>query len=274
MGLIGIALSWHRIIPGAMCGTGVLQAMGIAGPRAMLFWGITLTLLYAWAVMDGLDRRHPLFARIPSCARLLITAAPFLALALVYSWQSLMRIDSSAPVSCCAAVYDLVLGSASESRLMAALPPTALWSSLIGSIILPIAVLRSSPPHPGRRAGAPVAALAIVWCVLAAMAVKYVWSAYYYQVLSHPCPWCLFLADHGGAGFLIFACLAVVTLEAVAFWVSDHTCHAYPVLAEPARHRRRTAARRITASIIAFTLLSVGPALAWRLRTGAWIDGS
>ena len=277
MGLIGIALSWHRIIPGAMCGTGVLQAMGIAGPRAMLFWWATIALLFGWTVMDGLDRRHPRGVAVPVCARLLVTAAPFLVLALVYSWQSLMRIDSTPPVSCCAAVYDRILGNASESRIMAALPPAVLWGSLIGSIILPIAALtssRSSRPGPERRAGTPVFALATLWCVLAATAVKTVWSSYYYEVLSHPCPWCLFLADHHGVGFFIFACLAVVSLEAVAFWAADHTRHRYPVLAEPAGRRRRTAARRIAAGIIAFTLLTVGPALVWRLRTGAWINGS
>ena len=40
------------------------------------------------------------------------------------------------------------------------------------------------------------AILGIVWGIATTVAVKQVWSAYYYQVLSHPCPWCLFLPDY------------------------------------------------------------------------------
>jgi hypothetical protein len=59
LGLVGIAVAWHRMVPGAMCGTGVLQAMGTDGSRAMIFWGVTLTILYGWRVLDGLDSQSP-----------------------------------------------------------------------------------------------------------------------------------------------------------------------------------------------------------------------
>jgi hypothetical protein len=54
--------------------------------------------------------------------------------------------------------------------------------------------------HPERGSGAMRCAVAILWSIGATTAsVKQVWSAYYYQVLSHPCPWCLFLPDYYGA---------------------------------------------------------------------------
>lgn len=274
MGLAGIALVWHRIVPGAMCGTGVLQAMGISGRRAMLFWGLTLSLLYGWQVLDRLDRHHPQGALIPAGARLLITATPFLTLALFYSWQALMRVETAPPVSCCAAVYDQVLSNASGSAIMSRITFASLWGSLIGSVVLPVAALWAAMRVPHRGPGMLIAAMAIGWSVLSALTVKHVWSAYYYQVLSHPCPWCLFLPDYHGTGFFIFACLAVVSFEGVAFWAADHTRRRYPVLAAPADGRCRRAALRIVAAIIGFMLLTVGPALAWRLHTGVWMDGS
>jgi hypothetical protein len=100
-----------------------------------------------------------------------------------------------------------------------------------------------------------------------------VWSAYYYQVLSHPCPWCLFLPDYYGAGFLIFGCMAVVVMESIALWLADRTRRRYPVLADPATKRIRRSAWHID-SLIGFTILTAGPAIAWRLRTGVWLDGS
>lgn len=274
IGLAGVALAWHRIIPGAMCGTGVLQAMGIGGHRAMLFWGLAVILIYGWQAMDRLDNHHPQGLLILDGARLLMTAAPFLALALFYSWQALMRIDSAPPVSCCAAVYDRVLGTAADAAIMVSLASATSWSTLLGSILLPVAVLWPAHRTASRVAGAPVAAMAVGWSVLAAISVKHVWSAYYYQVLSHPCPWCLFLPDHHGAGFFIFACLATVSLEGVVFWVADHTRRRYPPLADPAGHRRRQAALRIVAAVVGFILLTVGPALAWRLHTGVWLSGA
>jgi general secretion pathway protein D len=56
---VAIAMAWHRLIPGAMCGTGVLQAMGANGYRAIVFWCITLALLFCWWVLDDLDQPVP-----------------------------------------------------------------------------------------------------------------------------------------------------------------------------------------------------------------------
>lgn len=272
MGLAGVAVFWHRIVPGAMCGTGVLQAMGLSGNRAMLFWAVTLTILYGWRVLDRLDSHHPQGLLIPAAARLIITAAPFLTLALFYSWQAVMRIDSAPPVSCCAAVYDQVLGGPSGA-VRAWLTAGALWGSLLGSVVLPVAAILTSRLR-NRGSGALITAMAIAWAVGSAVAVKQVWSAYYYQVLSHPCPWCLFLPDYHGVGFLIFGCLTAAVMEGVAFWVAHDSSRRYPILSAPANRRLRRAAWRILAAIIGYTLLTAGPAIAWRLRTGVWMDGS
>ncbi|MGA6926302.1 MAG: hypothetical protein WBY88_11515, partial [Desulfosarcina sp.] len=80
-GLAGIAVAWHRSIPGAMCGTGVLQALGTDGSRAMIFWGASLTLLYAWRVLDRLDGQNPASVLTRDNARVIVSAAPFLTLA-------------------------------------------------------------------------------------------------------------------------------------------------------------------------------------------------
>jgi hypothetical protein len=273
MGLFGVAVIWHRSVPGAMCGTGVLQAMGEGGRRAMLFWAASLIILYGWRVLDRLDSHHPQGLLIPAGARLMITAAPFLTLALFYSWQALMRIDTAPPVSCCAAVYDQVLNAASDRTFKKWLTTSASWFSIMGGIALPAAAILT-PRFRNRGAGALIIALAVTWAAGSTIAVKQVWSAYYYQVLSHPCPWCLFLPDYHGAGYLIFGCLAVAVMESTALSIAHRTRDRHPVLAGAAERRCRQAAWRILASVVAFMLLTVGPAIAWRLRTGFWIDGS
>ena len=106
------------------------------------------------------------------------------------------------------------------------------------------------------------------------VAVIQVWSAYYYQVLSHPCPWCLYLPDYYGAGFIIFGCMAAVVMESIALWLAEHTRGRHPVLTNPAGKRILRSAWRIAIILVVFTVLTAGPAIAWRLRTGTWLDGS
>ncbi len=272
LGLLGIARVWHRLVPGAMCGTGVLQAMGTGGGRALFFWAAALLLLYAWRVLERLDGTDPQAPLAATGARLLITAAPFLALALASAGTALTHVGATGPVSCCAVVYDRVLNGTDGGWSMDRLVMPALWISLAGGAAL---VVTATAKHraPDSRWGIMPVAIAAVWAMASLPAVNHVWSAYYYQVLSHPCPWCLFLPDYHGAGFLIFGCLAAGMLESAALSVADGVRTRHPRLAWAARRRIRQAARRILIAVVGFTLLTVGPAILWRLRTGVWLTG-
>lgn len=272
LGLVGIAVVWHRMVPGAMCGTGVLQAMGTDGSRAMIFWGITLIILYVWRSHDRLERCNPEGRLTQAGARLMISAAPFFVLAVFFSWQALMRIENVPPVSCCAAVYDQVLNDPPGSAAMKRFAAISLWGSLAGSAAL-LVLAGLNIRFPDRRSGALGCLIAFLWAIGATVSIKQIWSSYYYQVLSHPCPWCLFLPDYYGAGFFIFGCMAVVVLESVVLWLVDRTRGRHPALADPAGKRIRRSAWRIAMALVGFTILTVGPAIAWRLRTGVWLDG-
>lgn len=267
LGLIGIAVVWHHGVPGAMCGTGVLQAMGRPGSRALMFWGAALLILYGWRVLDRLDRHQPQGMLIRTSARVMLLAAPFLALAVFCTWLAVMRVATVPAVSCCAAIYDPVVNSNGPSIVAGSM---LTWSSLAAAaalLILTMLGIRFS--H--WEFGPLPAVIAVCWAVTATNAVKHVWAAYYYQVLSHPCPWCLFLPDYHGVGFFIFGCMAVVIMEGIAFWLAGRTRRQYPLLAAPAEKRRCRAARRMMIALIGFTLLTAGPAVAWRLGNGVWL---
>ena len=270
-GLIGIAWIWPKTVSGAMCGTGVIQAMGADGRRALLFWGVSLAILYVWRVQHRLNRSHPREPAIQENARLIVAAAPLLSMSLLFSWQAVMHMDAVPTVSCCAAVYDRVLGD----TLGTADPWIGrhLWASLSCQAIL--LFLSIAAIWKAQRWWVSLAApLAIVWAVTSTAAVKQVWSAYVYQVLSHPCPWCLFLPDHHGVGFLVFGCMAAIVLESVAMAAAHRSRARIPRLIRSATVRIRQAAIRVVVCIIGFILLTIGPAIAWRLRAGAWLDGS
>lgn len=272
LGLIGIALAWHRVIPGAMCGTGVLQAMGSYGGRAMVFWMLTLILLSVWQVMDRLNRCHPMGPLTLPAARVWLTAAPLLLPAFFFSWQALMRVDTSLPVSCCAAVYDRVLAIPSNWTASGNLLALCLWGHLAGSAALMISaflfILR-----PKRTPGVMPLIVVALWIPAAFICVKQIWSAYYYHVLSHPCPWCLFLSDSYHAGFLIFGAMAAAVQATLEIRLTGWVRSRHSDLSVPAVRRIRQSAWRVLAAIVLFTVLTCGPALSWRLKNGVWITG-
>jgi len=272
-GVVGIALFWHRIVPGAMCGTGVLQAMDVWGTRAMFFWGLALIVLYGWHVADGLERKSPDGVLSQNNARLLLTASPFLLLAFFYSQRALLSVDTTDPVSCCAAVYDRVLDGTAANKIKPVIRAVSFWGSALGSMLISGGVIRAIR-RPGLGTDRGVAFLSIIWALFAAVAVKQIWSSYYYQVLSHPCPWCLFLTDHYGVGFLIFGSISICVLEGTALWVSHQIYRNCPVLAAPARLRCQVAHRRILTALVVYTCLTLFPALHWRISTGAWLNGN
>jgi hypothetical protein len=156
---------------------------------------------------------------------------------------------------------------------MKRLAPVFFWGDLAGSAALLI-LAASSIRRPEHGSGALRCTVAILWSVAATVSIKQVWSAYYYQVLSHPCPWCLFLPDYYGAGFFIFACMAIVVMESVSIWIADRTRRRLHDLKEPAGRRIRQAAWRTVVALVCFTILTAAPAITWRLRTGVWLDGS
>ncbi|MCJ8502238.1 hypothetical protein [Desulfatitalea alkaliphila] len=268
--LVGVVAVWHGMVPGAMCGTGVLQAMGGHGVRAMAFWAMALLALHGWRVLDRLDSHHPDGLLTPTAARVLLLAAPLLVPAVIHSWLALMHIDPAAPVSCCAAVYDQVLRPTGTGAMGRGGALAAGWLSLAGGGLL--AVLAGLQWRCGGKcSGALPAVVAAGWVVVAAPAVKHLWSAYYYQVLSHPCPWCLFLPDHYGAGFAVYGAMAVTLTAGVTLWTADRVRRRHPLLSDAATTLMVRAARRMLLALLLFILLTAGPALAWKLRTGLWL---
>jgi hypothetical protein len=271
LGLLGVCLLWHRIVPGAMCGTGVLQAMGSWAKRALFFWVVLLVLLYAWNVSVRLERSSPQGQTIPDNARLMLIASPFLLLALFYSQRAIFSVDMADPVSCCAAVYDQVLSSGLAARVKPVVRSIAFWGSLAGSVLIAGSTIWGSRLE-HRKTDAATSLFTMVWALLAAVSVSQIWSAYYYQVLSHPCPWCLFLPDYWGAGFLIFGCIAVVALEGAALWTAQRILQRFPDLRKPAIRRCRKANARILAALVGYSVLTLSPALHWRMSTGVWLS--
>jgi hypothetical protein len=273
IGLSGIAVAWPSIVPGAMCGTGVMQAMAPFGLEAMVYWGIAIFVLYAWHVLDGLNAATPQTVLTPYCGRLFLVAGPVILLAVMQSWQAMMQVDTVAVVDCCAAVYDRVFDA--HGAAVHGQGRQSLWmmGSLAGGFVIIVTALHQRL-RPARTRGYRLLLMVMLWGVAALVSLKYGWSAYYYQVLSHDCLWCLLLPEHHFAGFALLGALFVGLAQALRHALADWSGRRFPRLDAAAARVRRQATLLIALSVATFMSLSVSPALVWRIQTGTWLTGT
>jgi hypothetical protein len=268
----GISLILPGAVPGAMCGTGVLQAAGPLCARALFFRLLALLGLTVWGLLENLNRSVPEAPLTETAARVLAAVSPLVLLAAWDSARAMWGIDFGRPVDCCATVYDPVYSTSGGSEPVS----DRFW--VVGfsacTLLLAAAALgvRRSAHRTRRRWSWPLAVLTLFWVLSSGGALVNVFSAYIFGVLAHDCPWCLFLPEHGTVGFIQFGALAMAAREGISAPAASFVA-AYPTLAGPAADRIKKASGRILFAMAVFLLFSLGPALLWRLRFGVWISG-
>jgi hypothetical protein len=271
---IGVAYVMPQVVPGAMCGTGVLQATKGMGSRALAFRFLAVAALYLWYVMDRLDRAQPDAPLATATARALLFATPLLFMAFTDTARAVMSLDIHHPVDCCAVVYDQVRSISEGSGVAGAPDRFWLWTFTFASMLLLAAALgaRMSESRSLRKRALVLAVCAFVWIPSAYLTLVKILAAYHYGVLQHECPWCLFLREHNLVGFPLFGALGAVGLEGIACLAAASTVEAAPQLAPVAVKRSRTAGLRVLAATILFLALAGLPAIIWRVRFGVWMD--
>jgi hypothetical protein len=263
------------VVPGAMCGTGVLQACAPHGHR-MLIWRLLGTVgLLCWQRLESLNRSDPLAALTPTNARVLLMLMPILLLGYGETFRTLTGFDTTQPVDCCTALYDRIAAIRVAASTTDITRHAAPWLFGLTTAALPILAWGLRPlPDPGavRRATILVLVTA-VWLVASSVTLVRVLAPYHYEVLHHYCPWCLFLPAHQGVGFPLLACWGLVALEAAALWALVKVC-ARPAAALPAADTLvGRARRRLVIGALGFGIMAAGPALWWRWQFGLWIGG-
>jgi len=271
--VVGITNILPAVVPGAMCGTGVMQALGDSGSRALLFRLVALAVLFVWLAVQRINATRPNAPLTQTGARLLLVALPAYFPALYETFAAVLQVDIEQPVSCCAIVYDQ-FRSLQEARSVAGLPDS-FWLAgfLAGAGALLVTAMLTfkakSPLNGPKRVWLVV--ISAFWIPVAAVALVHHLAAYHYGVLQHHCPWCLFLPEYRMVGYPLFGALTVMAFETlVVLWL--------PPLSRPAaelkavvEQRVRKASLRISGSMVIFLLLTALPALVWRLRFGVWL---
>ncbi|MEN8753034.1 MAG: hypothetical protein AB1Z18_09695 [Desulfobacterales bacterium] len=273
--ILGITNVFPALIPGAMCGTGVMQAMSPAGTGFLILNFILLGILLFWNTLEKLGRRRPDYPLARLGARLLLLALPVAVLAFVQSVSAAFEVDTHRPVDCCAIVYDQYR-TLSEAQSVSGFSDgfwLTAWGSLSVLLLFLGLLVRRSATALTLKWNGLLAATAAIWVPVAAITLTDILSAYHYGVLQHRCPWCLFLLQHRAVGFPLFGALAVIGFESLTAFLLPAVVKNDPQMLPSAFDRSRIAAGRIIVALFVFLILTALPPLFWQLRFSVWIDG-
>jgi hypothetical protein len=273
--VFGIANIFHEDIPGAMCGTGVCQAMSSNGSaRLLLYTGLLLLLLTLWVELDKLNRMLAEMSLTQTSGRLFLAIPVVAVLTVKQTWQAFSGIRPHQPVDCCAVVYDQFSTVEQATRFFGLGDHGWIAAFMVLSILLfmlsgVLSVSRNDRP----RVRFIVAAVSWLWLPVAALVLVNILSAYHYEVLHHHCPWCLFLGEHHLVGYPLFGAMALIGMEGATLFILPvlvkHNIDSY----RAAQVRCRQAAKKIIMAQLAFLIIAVLPAIVWRLRYGVWMSG-
>jgi hypothetical protein len=272
--ILSISNILPAIVPGAMCGTGVMQAAEPYGQQALWLRGIALAALYWQAVVGRLNSHSHRALLATAHARFVLVALPLVVLSLYATLRFTFALDVHQAVDCCAVVYDAVR----DSVPAAAAAPSGGRSFLLGAWGIGGGLLIASgmrialvDDRQQRSRGILVLALTVIWVPLAFLSLTQHLCVYFYQVLAHRCPWCLLLPEHRFAGFPLYAMLYGVWLEGPVFALCAYLGNKYPPLTSAAKRRSRRAGWHIAVFSGGFMLLAVLPAVWWRWEYGVWM---
>ncbi len=267
--ILAVTAILPELVPGAMCGTGVMAATEGKGAQALTLRGLSLVLLAVWFVLHRLDRASAQAPLAPLVSLALVVATPMSLWAAVDTARALWALDAHGAVDCCSALYAEAHGAGGAGAQASVL---ALGAYFGGALILVLGWLRVGMKATLRGwALAPWVLGALAWVPLAQDVLIRHLAAYHYEVLAHHCPWCLFLPEHGAVGYVLFAALGTVVLQAVSAATASFAVGSATAVRDDARDRIRKSALWVVIGVAVFVGLSVGPAVVWWLRFGVWM---
>ena len=270
--IIGITNVLPASVFGAMCGSGVLQATGGLGNQALMYRFLVFFVMILWLTYEKLNPGRLDAPLTVYNSRLVLLVLPFFLLAAVTTYRGILRIGSHQPVDCCEVVYNQI-SNLTGARQIVGIPETfwigTFWILTALMILCALWSLKAKRPHEAKASGF-LAAMALFWVPVAAITLVQVYTACFYHVLLHHCPWCLFLPEQKFVGVPLFGALIIVTLEGPISYLTVKTAARFPDLLPTACRRSRLASLRLIFATVAYTAMIAVPAIYSRLHFGVW----
>lgn len=272
--VFGIANVFHEDIPGAMCGTGVYQAMAGSGPKLLLYKGFLILLLQFWYELEKLNRMQADRPLSEMNARIFLLTPPVAVLALIQTFEAFAGIHSPRPVDCCTILFDH-FRTLQQARSIAGLEdPWWIGAFIVLSMLLvglSAAMYFSAADR--KKVRVTLATISLLWLPVATLTLVNVLAIYHYEAFHHHCPWCLFLPENDLVGYPLYGSMLVIGIESITIFTLPWMVKKKSYLYRLALDRCRRAGRRITIAAMIFLMFAAIPPIVWRLRYGVWLAG-
>ena len=197
------------LVPGAMCGAGVIEANDY-GSFLLILKLIILFFLTLWLYINAYDmhtKNHQWFKE-KSWLFSFIFLLIIVELGLDFSYFS--NIDTHLPVSCCSALFGQLEG-ANPLPFGLSIPLLLVLFYLLYALV--ILALKTNQTLLYIISN-------ILFVYIAYYAVVYFFGTYVYQLPTHKCPFCMLQAEYAYVGYVLWASLFVGTYMGIADAVS------------------------------------------------------
>lgn len=197
------------LLPGAMCGAGVIKA-NIYGSYLLILKLLILFLLTLWLYIHFYDMHTKNHKWFKQKSWLFSFIFVFIALELGLDFSYFSNIDTHLPVSCCSALFGQLEGA---NPLPFGLSISLLLVLFYLVYFLVVLTLKS---------GYTVLYIVtnILFVYIAYYAVVYFFGTYIYQLPTHKCPFCMLQAEYAYVGYLLWASLFMGTYMGLSNAVS------------------------------------------------------
>ena len=188
------------LVPGAMCGAGVIEANNY-GSYLLILKLIILFFLTLWLYINRYDMSTKNHRRFKEKSWLFSFIFLLILVELGLDFSYFSNIDTHLPVSCCSALFGQLEGA---NPLPFGLSITLLLVLFYLLYALVILTLKTNQTLLYILAN-------ILFVYIAYYAVVYFFGTYIYQLPTHKCPFCMLQAEYMYVGYLLWASLFIGT---------------------------------------------------------------
>ena len=193
------------IVPGAMCGAGVIQANEY-GELALFVKIVVVLLSLLWLTLNAYDEKTLKQPYFKTKLYFFMFIYTLMILELFLELKFLTNISTESPVLCCSSIYS---DEADKNPLPFNLSTVSLLILFYSLYIIVLLVNYFKKRY-------LVALVSLFFVYISYYTIVYFLGTYIYELPTHKCPFCMLQSDYYFIGYAIFASLFMATFYALS----------------------------------------------------------
>lgn len=259
-----------KLLPGAMCATGVFSANEFGYPllivKIVSFFGY-----FSWLVLNHQDNRSETYPLIRTKYLLLMGLFPFVVVELILLYLFAANLNPSVISSCCGSIYAET--ASGMGGMIAGMSPWISLPALFGvCFIIQFNTLleKRNVSEPSRWNALLDLTVWPLFFTIAIMNIISFFSIYIYEMINHKCPFCFIKGEYHYLGYPIYLTLFAATASGLSCGVLDWFKNPALDINNLRQMKRRLRIFSIS-GMWGFLILSFFPFVYYVLRTGRLI---